>query len=687
MFGTRYLHPTNRFASCMLKSQLKSNIHPIGRRFSPPMLLQQNNYSTNHNSSQWTFKPKNNFAYKTILGVAFATLGYHLLSQRPDNSRASNEVIIDEDTLFPIKKHLKLSPQLIAHRNEPEMNIEFLIPKVDLFSIGGHREALKLLSDIIYYLQDSTKFKEMGSTAPNTILLSGPPGVGKSYLAEAVAGHANVPFFMISASEFREKHVGDSEKKLREYFKKAKEVAPCVVCLDEIDSIGLNRSIYYGKGSTHSSETLNQLLTLLSEEHPNVVIFATTNYPELLDPALTRDGRFDRRITLSLPNRQERLKLLEIYTNDKTLANDVSLEDLAAVMTGSSGANIKALMNESALCAIKHGETAISIKHIEEARSLITMGLPGEPCSDIQSKRCTAIHESGHALVAYLINFQIYKVSVKKYGNAYGSTELIPRNEETCVPKQQLLDQICYYLSGRAAEEVFGIPQSGSESDIQRAKSLAQSMVFKEGMGRTLLGRESDVNEILIKEFERAKQLLNQNRNSLNRVIDALVEFDELHEAQFNAVVKNEKIERSKNPKNPIDSDPFVLPPKSTSPIKKPEPINKVQPGARKVASVNKSPLVDKIDFSKEEPVPFTKKQIATAFGVEESDVRKLLRYNNGYELVFIPTFDKKNKIYDACRIMHKYGVDHLNSEPRNRIYIWFNGLEDFHDFMKDHGG
>lgn len=418
------------------------------------------------------------------------------------------------------------------------------IPKKDLYVLGGNAEVLDRVADTVRYLQNPEAFVKLGAKLPKGIILSGPPGVGKTLLAEAVAGHAGVPFILINGGEMERPFAGQAEAKLREFFKMADTMAPCVVCIDEIDAIGSKRD---PTSPMWANSITSQLLTLLSQDHPGVIVMATTNFFKVLDPALVRPGRFDRHIVLSLPNLADREHILKIHTKDKKLSSNVSLKDLAALSAGFSGAKLAAWVNEAAICAIRQESIQIEEQHFEEARTLLSVGILRQSSPNPLQKQRTATHEAGHALVGHLLNRRIYRTTTRSSGNSAGHTEWIPLGDDLIPTKQELLDSICMLLAGRAAEQLFETPQAGSESDLEQAKEIAYRMVSDEAMGSTISGDPRDVEEILQEQMHHSCTLLKENRETWERVKNALIEHDELFRGDFLNVIEGKSVVSKKN--------------------------------------------------------------------------------------------------------------------------------------------
>lgn len=438
--------------------------------------------------------------------------------------------------------------------------------------VAGVEGAKRELQEIIEFLQNPQKFERLGGEMPKGILLVGPPGTGKTLLARAVAGEAGVPFFSITGSDFMEMFVGVGASRVRDLFNEAKERAPSVIFIDELDSIGRRRGAGVGGGHDEREQTLNQLLSELDGFEPseNVIVLAATNRPDILDPALLRPGRFDRRVTVDKPTMQSRLEILKIHARNKPLAADVSLESVARGTPGFSGADLENLLNESALLAARQNKRQIEAEDVEEARDKILMGLERENLDLTQKElRLIAYHEAGHALVAAVLpnTDPIHKVTIVPRGRAMGVTQQLPEREKYIYPREYMLDRMAVMMGGRAAEDlVFGTPTSGAENDLKQVTRLARKMVvdwgMSERMGRVALGGEEDevflgeelarrrhyseatarvideeVRQIAEEAYERASSTLQRYRPQLDALVEALLEHEELSGERVLAIV------------------------------------------------------------------------------------------------------------------------------------------------------
>ena len=433
--------------------------------------------------------------------------------------------------------------------------------------VAGEDEAKESLQEIVDYLHDPSKYTEAGATMPKGILLVGPPGTGKTMLAKAVAGESNVPFFSISGSEFVEMFVGMGASKVRDLFKQAKEKAPCIVFIDEIDAIGQKRNSGSGYGGNDEREqTLNQLLTEMDgfEENTGVIILAATNRPESLDPALTRPGRFDRRVPVELPDLQGREAILKVHAKKIKPAEDVDFHIIARMAAGASGAELANIINEAALRAVRNGRTIVTQSDLEESIEVVIAGYQKKNAvlSD-QEKKVVAYHEIGHALVAakQTNSAPVQKITIiPRTSGALGYTMQVETGDKFLMSKEEIENKIATYTGGRAAEEVvFGSVTTGASNDIEQATKLARAMITRYGMsdefdmvametvqnqylgGDTSLAcapdtqREIDrkVVELVKKQHEKAIKILEDNRAKLDELAGFLYEKETITGEEF----------------------------------------------------------------------------------------------------------------------------------------------------------
>ncbi len=429
--------------------------------------------------------------------------------------------------------------------------------------VAGAQGAKIELQEIIDYLRDPARIQRLGGKAPKGVLLVGPPGTGKTLLARAVAGEANVPFLSITGSDFVELFVGVGASRVRSLFADAKRLAPVIIFIDELDSVGHRRTINVGGGQDEREHTLNQLLSEMDGFEPNehVVVMAATNRPDVLDPALLRPGRFDRRITVDLPTLKDRVEILKIHARDKPLAPDVNLEEVARGTPGFSGADLENLLNEAAILAARRNEEQITPKDIDNAIDKILMGLERENIAITpQERRLVAYHEGGHAVVAAVLpnTDPIHKVTIMPRGQAMGVTQQLPEAEKYIYPKDYMLNRLAVMMGGRAAEQlVEQIVTSGAADDLKQATVLARRMVLEWGMGESLGemalgdGRENvaagewprtrpeyseetarqideEIKKILREAYDRALNVLQEHRDGLDRLAQDLLEKEEI---------------------------------------------------------------------------------------------------------------------------------------------------------------
>ena len=436
--------------------------------------------------------------------------------------------------------------------------------------VAGEDEAKENLQEVVNYLHDPTKYKEIGASMPKGILLVGPPGTGKTMLAKAVAGESNVPFFSISGSEFVEMFVGMGASKVRDLFTQAKEKAPCIVFIDEIDAIGQKRSGGQYGGNDEREQTLNQLLTEMDgfESNNGVIILAATNRPESLDPALTRPGRFDRRVPVELPDLKGREDILKVHAKKIKIAEDVDFNKVARMASGASGAELANIVNEAALRAVRDGRRFATQADLEESIEVVIAGYQKKNAvlSD-QEKKVVAYHEIGHALVAAM---QMHSAPVQKItiiprtSGALGYTMQVEQGDKYLLTKKELENKIATFTGGRAAEEVvFGEVTTGASNDIEQATKIARSMITRYGMsddfdmvametvtnqylgGDASLACSADtqkeidrqVVELVKREHEKAKKILLDNRQKLDELSNYLYEKETITGDEFMAIL------------------------------------------------------------------------------------------------------------------------------------------------------
>ena len=455
-------------------------------------------------------------------------------------------------------------------------NAKVYIPSTDgirFDDVAGEDEAKENLAEIVDYLHNPKKYSDVGASMPKGVLLVGPPGTGKTMLAKAVAGEANVPFFSMSGSEFVEMFVGMGASKVRDLFKQAKEKAPCIVFIDEIDAIGKKRDGHIG-GNDEREQTLNQLLTEMDgfEGNNGVIILAATNRPESLDPALTRPGRFDRRVPVELPDLTGREAILEVHAKKIKTADNVDFHTIARMASGTSGAELANIINEAALRAVRSGRTVVEQADLEESIEVVIAGYQKKNAiMTDDEKKVVAYHEIGHALVAALQtdSAPVQKITIiPRTSGALGYTMQVEQNDKVLMTKKELENKIATLTGGRAAEEVvFGEITTGASNDIEQATKLARAMITRYGMtdefdmvametvdnqylgGDTSLCCSADTQKEIDKkvvetvrtQHKKARQLISENREKLDELAKYLYEKETITGAEFMEILKGKK--------------------------------------------------------------------------------------------------------------------------------------------------
>ena len=443
--------------------------------------------------------------------------------------------------------------------------------RVTFKDVSGVEEAKEELEEVIEFLKDPQKFQKLGGRIPKGVLMMGPPGTGKTLLAKAVAGEANVPFFSISGSDFVEMFVGVGASRVRDLFEQGKKNAPCIIFIDEIDAVGRHRGAGLGGGHDEREQTLNQLLVEMDgfESNDGVILMASTNRPDVLDPALLRPGRFDRQVVVSYPDVKGREGILKVHTRKIPLDDQVEVSIIARGTPGFTGADLANLVNEAALIAARRNQKVVTLNDLEYAKDKVMMGPERRSMviSD-KEKRLTAIHEAGHALVGLNIpeSDPVHKVTIIPRGRALGVTFYLPEADILGRTKEELLAMIANAMGGRVAEELYiGRITTGASNDIEKATELARSMVCQYGMSdlgplafgkkeeQIFLGREiaqhrdfsedtaikidHEVQRIISEQYQRATKILTENRDAMERLTNALLEHESLDSAQIRRVV------------------------------------------------------------------------------------------------------------------------------------------------------
>ncbi len=460
---------------------------------------------------------------------------------------------------------------LTGFNKSPAKRYESGKQRITFDDVAGLEGVKNDLAEVVEFLKSPEKFQRLGGRIPKGTLLMGPPGTGKTLLAKAVAGEAGVPFFSINGSEFIQMFVGVGASRVRDMFKTAKEAAPCILFIDEIDAVGRVRGAGLGGGHDEREQTLNQILSEMDGFSPNesVIVLAATNRPDVLDPALLRPGRFDRHVTVDRPNLKGREAIFKVHSRNVPLADDVDLHRLAGGAVGLTGADIRNLVNEAALWATREGKDKVDMSDFEIARDKILMGPKREEVLVGKEKLMTSYHESGHALLAWMAPGveRLHKVTIIPRGRALGVTQLLPEEDRMNISETELHARLVFMMGGRAAEKlVFDEYSAGAEDDLKRATQLARRMVTHWGMSERLgpvayrtseehpfLGKEiqeyrefseatahvidEEVARILHDAANRASTLLSDNRDQLDKLANALVEHEVLDVREIEALI------------------------------------------------------------------------------------------------------------------------------------------------------
>ncbi|HSC44718.1 MAG TPA: ATP-dependent zinc metalloprotease FtsH, partial [Candidatus Acidoferrum sp.] len=479
--------------------------------------------------------------------------------------------------------------------------------KVTFKDVAGTDEAKEELQEIIEFLKDPQKFQKLGGRIPKGVLLVGPPGTGKTLLARAIAGEANVPFFSISGSDFVEMFVGVGASRVRDLFEQGKKNAPCIIFIDEIDAVGRHRGAGLGGGHDEREQTLNALLVEMDgfESNEGVILIAATNRPDVLDPALLRPGRFDRRVVVARPDVKGREEILRVHTRKKPIADDVDLSIIARGTPGFSGADLESLANEAALWAARQNRKLVTMADFEMAKDKVLMGVERKSMilSD-EEKKNTAYHEAGHALVAAMTPGAdpVHKVTIIPRGMALGLTMQLPTDDKHSYTKDHLEGMLAVLMGGRSAEEIFlGHITTGAGNDIERATDIARNMVCEWGMSELgplafgkkeeaiFLGREiaqhrdfseatavdidKEVKRIVSSAYDAAKGILNKHRDILERIAQALLEREVLDANEVKMLIEGTPL--PEKPRTPPPTTPPLAPaadPKVVRPELRPAP-------------------------------------------------------------------------------------------------------------------
>ena len=448
--------------------------------------------------------------------------------------------------------------------------------KVTFKDVAGLKEEKEEVKELIDFLKNPKKFQKLGARIPKGVLLFGPPGTGKTLLARAVAGEANVPFYFISGSDFVELFVGVGASRVRDMFQQAKRNAPCLIFIDEIDAVGRQRGTGLGGGHDEREQTLNQLLTEMDGfgENEGIIIIAATNRPDVLDPALLRPGRFDRQVTVNLPDVRGREEILEVHSKNKKLADGITLTNLAKRTPGFSGADLENLLNEAALLAVRRNKEIITMSEVDEATDRVLMG-PAKTSHKYSEndRKLVAYHEAGHAVIGLKLDNanDVQKVTIIPRGSAGGYNMMVPSEEKMCSTKTDLLEEITGLLGGRTAEEItFGEITTGAHNDFEKATKIARAMVTEYGMsdlgplqfeqqdGSVFLGRDynksqhfsnevaneidMEMRKIINDCHEKANNIITKNKDLLKLIAETLLEYETLTKEQIDYLVENGKM-------------------------------------------------------------------------------------------------------------------------------------------------
>ena len=405
------------------------------------------------------------------------------------------------------------------------------VPDVTFADVAGQENAKREVTELVDYLKQPQKYQELGAEIPRGVLLMGPPGTGKTLMARALAGEAGVPFFSISASEFIEVFVGVGASRVRHLFEAAKKNAPSIIFIDELDSVGRTRGTGLGGGHDEREQTLNQILAEMDgfTPHEAVLVLAATNRPDVLDPALLRPGRFDRHVTLDLPDIEERAAILKVHVRHVPLVEDVDLTKVAAGSPGFSGADLKNLVNEAAILAARDNLHSVRMEHFDQARDKILMGTERTLAIEPEERLRLAVHEAGHTLVAYYLPHAdpLYKVSIIPRGRALGATQQLPEHERHTLPEDYLRDRLAVMLAGRASEKILmGTVSSGADDDIHQATLTARAMVSRWGMSEDVGPvdlRESEEHPFLGREMAQPRHYSEHSSETVDNAVQKLL--------------------------------------------------------------------------------------------------------------------------------------------------------------------
>ncbi len=467
--------------------------------------------------------------------------------------------------------------------------------KVTFADVAGCEEAKEDVHEIVEFLKDPKKFQKIGGHIPKGVLLVGAPGTGKTLLARAVAGEADVPFFSIGGSDFVEMFVGVGAARVRDMFEQGRKNAPCIIFIDEIDAVGRQRGAGLGGGNDEREQTLNSLLAEMDgfESHEGVIIMAATNRPDVLDSALLRPGRFDRQITIDMPDLVGREAILKVHAKQITMQKEIDLNIVARNTSGFSGADLENLLNEAALLAARYGKNEVEMTDIDEARDKIAFGRERRRLMDDEDKKLSAYHEAGHAVVAAIIgddNLPVHKVSIIPRGQSLGSTMFIPKKDILNQQKKRVINQICTLMGGRVAEEIiFDDITSGASQDIKMSTEISRHMVCDWGMSdmgpiaygenqdHIFLGKEitrdqnysektaqeidTEIQKIIKGQYKRCTEIITERREALEKVAQALLEYETIEGKHVNEIlefgeIRSPVFKKLETPKPAVEETP-----------------------------------------------------------------------------------------------------------------------------------
>ncbi|MGQ9887759.1 MAG: ATP-dependent zinc metalloprotease FtsH [Aggregatilineales bacterium] len=573
--------PSNRISLNDLAQQIqRNNVEALTVRGGQDVIIQFRNGTT---ASYYKERESDLFASLRVYGVTDSQLAnVEYAEQQGDNTSgivfqlmiAVVPTIIIVWLLWRMMRSVRTGQDqaMSFGRSRARVTRDMERPQVTFNDVAGAEEAKEELAEIVEFLKEPEKFIRLGARIPKGVLMVGPPGTGKTLMARAVAGEAGVPFFSISGSEFVEMFVGVGASRVRDLFERAKAEAPSIIFVDEIDAVGRHRGAGLGGGHDEREQTLNQILVEMDgfETGTNVIVIAATNRPDILDPALLRPGRFDRKVTMDNPDVQGRLDILKVHAKGKPLAADVDLPAIAKITSGFSGADLENLINEAAILTARRNKKAIGMSELQESMERVVMG-PERKTRVIseKEKKVIAYHEAGHAILHHVLEHAnaVHKVTIVPRGRAGGYVMSLPEDDVFLRSREEFEDYITAAMGGRAAEEIiFNRLTTGASSDLQQATSMARSMVtqfgmsdllgprtFGSGSGSLFLGREmfeqrdysehaaeqidDEVKRIVETAYNRAKSILMENLDKLHKLASVLIEQETLDRSAFEEIM------------------------------------------------------------------------------------------------------------------------------------------------------